>query len=423
MIRFAVWGDHPVSNALALAAATDPRTRLVCWVGPSHQLPASLQGLPHLGTLNSADELISHREVDAVIVAGRDEATQSTVRQLLQAGKQVLVLPQLVQSVSFFYELALLDAESPGQLFPLMAHRGWAFVDELRQLIAEQGLGRIRHVRFERGIAPGDRATPGTAGLIPHDEFVSQLLLDADLLRSLLGVYDQVSAIRSGDAVGGYSQATVTLSGSSVPQVVWSASSAPQPTWKMTLVGEQGGVVLEPVPQGDRSGDEPLQMTVTRGDQRADASQRTGAVGKWLLEEFLRNGPPPPSPGSGSPSAPAPQPGTRLWNELACAVELIDAAERSVRRRRTIDVHFETPSERGLFKTQMTAAGCSLLMVTFVAVVMYLVLEASFELPQFLRKLLVVLIFVPLGIFLLLQLLYFVTRPAAPGPRSPDADS
>jgi cytochrome bd-type quinol oxidase subunit 1 len=88
-----------------------------------------------------------------------------------------------------------------------------------------------------------------------------------------------------------------------------------------------------------------------------------------------------------------------------------------VRRRRTIDVYFETPSERGIFKTQMTAVGCSLLMLTLAAVVCYLLAAATIEMPPLMKRILVVLIFLPLGAFLALQLLVFIARPATRGAR------
>jgi hypothetical protein len=83
-----------------------------------------------------------------------------------------------------------------------------------------------------------------------------------------------------------------------------------------------------------------------------------------------------------------------------------------VRRRRTIDVYFETPSERGIFKTQMTAVGCCLLVLTPAAVVVYLAVAAAVEFPPLLKECLVALLFLPLGVFLALQLLLFVSRPA-----------
>jgi hypothetical protein len=49
--------------------------------------------------------------------------------------------------------------------------------------------------------------------------------------------------------------------------------------------------------------------------------------------------------------------------------------------------------------------------------VIYLALAATVEFPPLLKKLLVALIFVPLGVFLAMQLLFFVARPATPNGR------
>ncbi len=46
------------------------------------------------------------------------------------------------------------------------------------------------------------------------------------------------------------------------------------------------------------------------------------------------------------------------------AFDLLDAARRSLTRKRTVELQFESTSERSQFKTQMTAVGCSLLLLT-----------------------------------------------------------
>jgi hypothetical protein len=61
----------------------------------------------------------------------------------------------------------------------------------------------------------------------------------------------------------------------------------------------------------------------------------------------------------------------------------------------------------------MTAAGCSLLVLTLLAVVAYLVVAATLDLPPLVKRILVGLIFLPLGLFLALQALLFIARPAA----------
>jgi hypothetical protein len=210
-----------------------------------------------------------------------------------------------------------------------------------------------------------------------------------------------VTASRSGDAVQGYSQASVTFDGDAVPQAVWTATAtSAEVDFRLTLSGDNGTAVLEGNPEAAF-----LRLTLQVKGAPATSEERTDEAGEWLLERFVA------SAGSGAnPQTAAPN---SLWDELARAVELVEAAQRSVRRRRTIDVYFETPSERSLFKTQMTAVGCSLIVLTLLAVVLYLVLAATIGMPPLMKKILVGLIFLPLGIFLALQLLVFVARPAS----------
>ena len=100
------------------------------------------------------------------------------------------------------------------------------------------------------------------------------------------------------------------------------------------------------------------------------------------------------------------------WQELVRGFETVDATGRSVARRRTIELHFEPMSERAIFKTQMTAIGCSVLIATLMLVMVYLAIASTLPLPPTILILLRTLVFAPLGIFLLLQLLYPLTRPS-----------
>ena len=126
------------------------------------------------------------------------------------------------------------------------------------------------------------------------------------------------------------------------------------------------------------------------------------------------------------------------WPALVKVFETLDATHRSVKRRRTIDLHFEPMSERAAFKTQMIAMGCGVLTATLMLMLAYLAV-ASFvpseetERLQWLqsgtaaldsvppasnwrhaRTALAyarLLVFTPLAIFLVLQLLYPLSRP------------
>ena len=67
------------------------------------------------------------------------------------------------------------------------------------------------------------------------------------------------------------------------------------------------------------------------------------------------------------------------WNDLIRAFEIVDAARASARRRRAIDLHLETTSERNIFKSHMTAVGCLLLTFTLVGVVFLLLVMPLFD--------------------------------------------
>jgi predicted dehydrogenase len=393
-MRFALSGDGPAALAVARAVALDPAHEIVAVVGPLYSGPEYPPLKPGVRSCRGWEELLDDCPVDAVIFSSaKDEASQA-VRQLAQAGIAVLLPPELTQPAENFYELSLIEAESPGRLFPLLGLHGHAQVQSLCEALSRNALGRLRHVRLDRKFA-------GPLELIGGSDLEAALLCDADLLRVICGDYDRVTASRSGDELHGYSQATVTFDGDAAPQAVWTATATySDEDWRLTLSGENGTAALEGNPEAAF-----LRLTLQVKGAPATSEESTDEAGAWLLERFVA------SVGGGA-KRPAGASGS-LWEELACAVELVEAVERSVRRRRTIDVYFETPSERSLFKTQMTAVGCSLIVLTLLAVVLYLVLAATIGMPPLLKKILVGLIFLPLGIFLALQLLVFVARPAS----------
>ena len=420
-MRFALLGEGPTAFAVAKAVVAHSSHRLIrqACVESLDRPQSSTTAIPNapafpfipgLRIVRNWEDLLTDAEVDAVIVAGQTEEMQPVVRQLVQSGKSVLVAPELVQSAAFFYELALVESEQPGRIFPMLGLRGHPLVAKLQRLISEGGLGNIRHVQIDRKIA-SHAVNGGT--LMSQFELANALLIDADLLRILCGSYDQVTASRSGDVANGYSLATVMLAGSSVPQAVWSATTHVEDDWAVTVSGDMGTAVLEgnPVAGGLR-----LTQHLTPAPpivEEAVVEEVAADPGNWLLEVFTLS----QVPQSKSPTLAEGRPEDRaesnLWAELARAVELVDAVERSLRRRRTIDVYFETPSERGIFKTQMTAAGCSLLMLTLAAVVFYLLFAWTIPMPPLMKRILVILIFLPLGAFLALQFLVFVARPAS----------
>ena len=86
---------------------------------------------------------------------------------------------------------------------------------------------------------------------------------------------------------------------------------------------------------------------------------------------------------------------------------------RSIRRRRTIDLHFESTSERTQFKTQMTALGCGVLGYLFFGLIAYLLVGELLDVGPRAMKILRLVWFAPVLVYLALQFLVVLARPAS----------
>ena len=98
------------------------------------------------------------------------------------------------------------------------------------------------------------------------------------------------------------------------------------------------------------------------------------------------------------------------WQEVCQTLEISDAAQRSIHRRRTIELFHEQVTEAETFKSMMAAGGCGMLMwVLFLLMVAGLAdgLQVPFR-HTILGKLWLIALFLPLAIFLVLQLLQLV---------------
>ena len=242
---------------------------------------------------------------------------------------------------------------------------------------------------------------PASRGLLSARDIHRALIHDADILRQLGGNYSQVTAVRSGSSEAGYSMVTVTLAGNRLPTATWTARPAERQSFELSIPTSAGTIALRgctaagELPAGDGG-----RITASGTHAVVERIRSAGEtdVAKAILEHFA---------GAASGTAAPPE-----WTDLLRATEIVEAAERSVRRRRTIDLHFETTSERNQFKTQMTAIGCGLMSMTLVSLIVALMAGAPFNVHPMVMKVARVGIFVPLGVFLLLQLLLFVSRPS-----------
>ena len=265
----------------------------------------------------SWEELLIDNNVEAVLVAGDSDDVQTAAKQLASAGKPLLIVPRLAFGTACAYELSLIRDDSHVTLMPAFEHRFDPELVALSQRLINLDLGAIRRLQVERALPSASSDSPLT-----ESEIEAASIEDIDLLQWLGGSYDQVTAQRSGLTDKGCSQATLMLARTGLPDATWTARRGATGIWRLTVETEQGPLIVERL-----------------------SSPRSPAA---LFAAFV----------AGDASQ-VPE-----WSDAVRVFDVLDAARRSARRRRTIDLHFETLSERQQFKTQMTAIGCGMLLLT-----------------------------------------------------------
>lgn len=276
----------------------------------------------------SWEDLLIDNTIEAVLVAGDSDDVQAAAKQLASAGKPLLIVPRVSFGAACAYELSLIRDDSHVKLMPTFEHRFDPELVALSQRLASRELGAIRRLQVDRVLASSPKV------LLTEPEIDATSLDDIDLLQWLGGRYDQVTAMRSGQTEQGCSQATLTLAGAGLPDATWTARRGATDVWRLIVETEREAITVE----------------------RAIRPQASAA----MIAAFV--------------SADSPD-----WSDAVRVFDVLDAARRSLRRRRTIDLHFETLSERQQFKTQMTAMGCGMLMLTLVLMLALLGLGSLLE--------------------------------------------
>jgi predicted dehydrogenase len=358
-MNFALLGDDRAVLPLVRAIARHQEHRVDCAAMIGSLERELLRAAPGLRILPTWDRILIENEIDAVIVCGHEPEMLEGAKQIAAAGKPLVILPQASQGSTWIYELGLIRDEGHVSLVPLFADRLRPMLRTMQQAINSGALGRLLYVQIDREVVA--EQTDGSPTLLTKDQVAAALLHDIDLLRSLGGDYGRVSAVQSGVIGDRVAAAAATLMGENLPEATWTCrGSCGRAEWKLVIAGERGEVTV--------AADGETGEWVVRTD-RVTIPELTGVasfdVGEAMLASLV---------GGESPT-----PRAARWSDLIRAFEVIDGARSSVRRRRAIDLHLETTSERNLFKSHMTAAGCLMLTFTLVGVVLLLLVMPLFD--------------------------------------------
>jgi hypothetical protein len=360
-MNFGLLCDDPAAASLLSALRRHPVHRLTRAVLVSPRTDELLHGIAGVQFAEQWEDLLTAADIDAVIVGGTASAIWDGAKKLASETIPLLVFPTVAEGAAILYELSLIRDDCRGVLFPAWLHRFDPAVIRWKEQFA--AVGSASYVQWEREVALG----PGRE--VPRQTIDELLLRDADLGRLLFGGADHVTALRTGGTSTGSVIQSVVLTGRDGPELNWMIKSGPAEICRLT--NATGAVLDLCLPVEDKSAER-------------------------LLDEFV--------------SAVEGQPAAIHWTDVLQAAEVVDAAHRSLERRRTIDLHHETLSERAIFKTQMAAMGCGVLMLTLLLMLGYLAVASIVPLDGRILKLLRLAVFAPLFAFLLMQLLLPLTR-------------
>jgi predicted dehydrogenase len=399
-MNFALLGDDLAVLPVVQAIKEHPRHDLTYAALASTTQAELMTSAPSVRVVEGWEDLMSAESVDAVLVAGSSPAVLEGAKQLATSGKPLLLFPRAEQEATLIYELSLIHDDVNVPLFPVIPLRFHPKMKQVRELIRSGALGTVLHLQMQQEVRTGENSE--TSLLLSWSDVDASLLMDADLLRSLGGHYNRVTALTAGTVEDRFALMTVMLAGNNLPEATWSLKAvSSQACWQLSLTAEKGSLHLT----GEN---DPASITLkTEGVEIPSIpdSESESNIGREILVQFEKTV-------TGRPVQPN-------WTDLMRAFETVEATHRSVRRRRTIELHFESQSERSLFKTQMTAIGCGVLTLTFLAVLVVLLIGAMFDPEEMsqgailMMKIARIAVFLPLVLFLLFQLLLFITRPSS----------
>lgn len=391
-MNFLILGDGAEELAWARHLAGHAQHRLLAaypgfkgWGGPSGDPERAGPATPR-----DFDDALALAGVEAVVVGGRPESRAEALRRVAAAGLPAICLHPPGPDSEAYYQVSLSREETGAVLVPDLPARLHPGVALLRRAIEGQDLGAFRGLRHE------STAERGHDDLVRHD-FSRRV----DLVRSVLGEVEAVTATGAPPGDHPDEELVVHLRGPQARRAEIRIWAGPVEPARLVAVGAGGTLTFEFDPESHY----PARL-IRRAGSGAETVTELGpwdpreAILAVLADAIIRRD-----------AHPDLLDGTR-------AMEVAEAVARSLRRGRTVDLHYEEISEVGTFKSVMTSLGCLVLLGALLAMVIAMVGPAL----GFARTLDLVYAIPPLLIaFVLLQALRFAVRAPKDDALRPDS--
>jgi predicted dehydrogenase len=278
---FAVLGDDPACLPLVRAIEASQRHRVTAMADCARIAADLAATAPGARLCPDWQELLVVPQLDAVVVSGHRQSVLEGARQLAGAGKHLLLFPDSRQGAAFAYDLLPIHDERQVRLTPVFAHRLALPWRELQARIRSGDLAGLRYLQLEES-HPAD----ATGGLLSLTGIDNALLHDSDLLRWLAGDYLQVTCLQTGATADGAALVTVTLAGSGVPEATWTMRAAHAPARRQLTAALQGAAAKTVSDQPDAEPPLDVCAAVLQQFKQQVAGQSTGADWSDLVRAF-----------------------------------------------------------------------------------------------------------------------------------------
>lgn len=292
------------------------------------------------------ESLLARTDYDAVLMGRRSEESlrAEQLRKLVSAGTTLVVFHPPVEVLTA-YELEMIRRDRGGILLPFAPgwrHPAW---DRLRQLILDgesSPIGRVEQVSIERFLSDRHLKTVST-----------QVSRDIDVLRRLLGVITSVHTVGVPRGEDSWSSYTVHFASEGGCAATWSiAAATPGTQARVNLAGNRGSASL--VIPSDLAGAAWELLIHPAGDRAEERVTFPEFNEAEALEADIARA------RKGQPVVPS-------WSDACLDLEITESVEKSLRRKRAIDLYTAERSEEKTFKGFMAAAGCLILVVILLA--------------------------------------------------------
>lgn len=383
-MRLAFLGTDP--DAISLLAAAVHGGHDVVWLGEvrAEDTEAVRRLMPHVGISEDWELLLDHSLADAVIV-GRGTASEELraeqLKRLVTDAVPLLVVHPASSSVLTYYEMDMARRETGGLVRHYNPLAGHPVLAALAQWVQDghEEIGRVYQVTCARALKDTTRAN-----------VLGQFARDVELLRAVAGGIRRASAIGPRDEDSSYAALQVQMETDGEASLRWSVVP-PEETYggALQLVGERGTVTLQ-IPADTVAADGWELKTVVDGRSTSESlapwdSARAAIAALAEVDAEDRTA--------------AQRAST--WETATQAMEVVDAAELSLQKGRSVDVYHQQLTEKLAFRGTMAALGFGLLFLGLAVMVVAGVLGDVVRVP-FVRHWPLVLLGV-LALFLLLQ--------------------